>query len=96
MVRGAGGRAAGAQADDREVREPRGQPEPVTNLGSDRVKIAGLEYGHTAAALAVEKLAVLAAGQDVQAGTVAEVDVAGEPVLLEHLEVAIDRRLLER
>jgi hypothetical protein len=78
------------------VRKPRGQPESVTDLCPDRVEVMGFKHGHPAAPLAEEKLAVLMACEYIQARAVSEVDVAREPVLLEHLEVAIDRGLVER
>ena len=61
-----------------------------------RGELIGREHGQLPAALAVEILALVAADERIEARAVAEVDVAGQPVAFEHLEVAVYRGLLER
>src|SRR4051812_19967196 len=90
MCMGASVSTAGADADDGEVGEVRVEArrvlDGVVNLGGH----GGAERHAGAAGLAHGPAAV-AAGQRVQAGTVAEVHVLHEADRLERVEVAVDR-----
>src|SRR4051812_19848147 len=95
MCMGASVSTAGADADDGEVGEVRVEArrvlDGVVNLGGH----GGAERHAGAAGLAHGPAAV-AAGQRVQAGTVAEVYVLHEADRLERVEVAVDRAEVRR
>lgn len=61
------------------------------DLLADRIELRCGDTAHGAAALTREELSFAAPDQHVEAGTVAEVHVPGETVLLERLEIAVHR-----
>ena len=88
--------AAFAEPDDREMGEARF----VAELRFDRlaygVELLGRDGGDFGAPFAVEVFDFVTADERVEAGSVSEVDVADESVALEHLEVSVDRGLVDR
>ena len=72
--------------------EPRLPAEPLSQLIANRVELIRADRPHELAGLADEVLLDAAARAHVEAGGVAEVEVADDPGPLEPLEVAIDRR----
>lgn len=80
-----------ADPDDREVGEARFIAELLFDLLANGVEILHGDGRDLLAVFAVEVFELLAAGQHVESGSVAEMDVANEAVTLEQLEVAIDR-----
>lgn len=89
------GRARRAEPDDREVGEADLVAESLPDLIANRVKLLRCERPDRRASLAGEELPLAAANQRVQAGSMSEVNVARESVLLERFEVAVDRRDVE-
>ena len=83
--------AAGAQPDDREVREARFEARQLADLLADAVERGRLDGLQRAARLAGEVLAIAEALEHVAPGSVAGVEVAHEAELAERLEVAVDR-----
>src|SRR6478609_5038238 len=88
--------AAGAQPVDREVREAGVEAERFADHRAGGVELLGVGDGDLAAGFANEVLAFAFADQAVEAWAVTEVHVAHDAELLEALEVAIDRRELDR
>ena len=83
-------RARGARHDPsdgngREIAEQLFDPVP------NRIELVRSEGADRAAALARDELPLAAADQRLEAGPMSEVDMAREPVLLERLEIAVDR-----
>ena len=72
-----------AEPDDREVGESCVEPELPFDLFADRVEGLDGDRRYLRAAFAVEVFELLAADQHVESWSVAEVDVANEPVTLE-------------
>ena len=81
---------------DGEVREAGVVAEALAHRLAHGVQGRGVDRGDAPAAVAHEVLAIGAAGEGVQAGTVAEVDVADHPEALQALEVAVDGGELQR
>src|ERR1019366_1533557 len=88
-------RTGRAGADDREVREAGFESEAVSDLRSDWVELLGRERLDGSAALAEQVLALADAEQGVEAGAMAEMNVAHEPLALQRLQVAVDRGHVE-
>jgi len=85
-----------AGSDDREVREAGIEAELRFDQLADGVEVLDGHRRHGRALLAVEVLARLASGEDVEPGAVGEMDVANDAEALEQLEVAIDRGRVDR
>ena len=81
--------AVRAGADEREVREVAREAAQLAH-GARAAPSRSSSGDVLAAALARGVAAVVAAAEDVAAGRVADVDVAGDPRRLERLEVAVD------
>src|SRR5664280_2742 len=84
------GAAVGAKPDKRKVAEASLVSKLLAHLSANRVELFACDRPDGVAGLADEVL-VLGGGERIQARTVAEVDVANQPDLLQGLEVAIDR-----
>jgi hypothetical protein len=82
--------AGDAQADDREVAEACLVAERLVDRGAYGVESGGVDAVDAVAAFADEILALAVVLERVEAGTVADVDVAHDAELFEVLEVAID------
>lgn len=80
-----------AESDDREVREARLVAELAFDFPAYRIESFRRYRGDFGAVVAVEVFDLVAADEDVQAGSVAEVDVADQSVALKDLEVAVHR-----
>ena len=80
-----------ARPHDGKVGEARVVAGEFSDAAADRVELPGFQRPHRPAPLAVEVFPLALADKHVQAGTVAEVDVAHEPVTFERLKVAIHR-----
>lgn len=83
--------AGGAEADDREVAEACVVAEGVLDRGADRFQAGGVDAVNAVAAFADEVLALAVVVEGVEAGAVADVDVAHDAGLFEVLEVAVHR-----
>ncbi len=88
-------RAGGADADDREVGEASLVAEQLPDAIANRVELLWSERSDRAAALAREKLVLATPDERVQPGSVTEVHVPREAVLLERLEVSVHRGEVE-
>ena len=84
-------RALLAEPDDREVSEACVKAELFSDQVADGVEVRDVDSSECLAAFAVEVFGVLPSGEDVEAGTVGEVDVVDGAEPFEQLEVAIDR-----
>jgi hypothetical protein len=85
---GSAGGALGAEAEDREVAEPRLIAETIVDLLPDRLEVHDVD---AMTAFAGEIRGLAGSDQGIEAGTVADVDMVDRPELLELLERPIDR-----
>jgi hypothetical protein len=83
--------AGRAEADDREVRESSFVAEQFLDLSANGIELLGAEGAYGTAALAGEEFSLAATDEHVEAGSVTEVNVSCESVLLERLKVAVHR-----
>jgi len=84
-----------AEADDREVGEARLVSEFFLDLSAYLVQAWCGDRGDSGAAVAVEIFDLITAEEDIEARSVAQVDVTDQSIGFEDLEVAVDRRLLD-